>query len=377
MNICYMITSLGGGASVHLQSLIRVIDKKSNHITLICDRKQYSQYGEKRFGQTNEIDIQLFDLSGFFNIRAIYQLRKYFNSQSFEIIHSHTGKADILTYLSFGRKTKPILITTIHGIIEKELKLKKALLKYIFYISLLSIIYKKFDGIICVSNAAQKSKVLKYVNKKSTRITIINNGYHYKNQPHKTIAIPQKNYYEFAFIGRISPEKGFEILLEALLKLKNDSVLFKLRIYGEFYDLSYKQKIYSIINKNSFQKYLEFNGYVDNINGKLNKIDFIIIPSLSETFSLAIFDGWANEIPIIASEIDGIKEIIRNNENGILFKCGDSNDLYKKIKYMVNNKKLFLKIRKNGLRRLVNNYSDVKTAKMTMNYYNKIRKMPC
>lgn len=68
--------------------------------------------------------------------------------------------------------------------------------------------------------------------------------------------------------------------------------------------------------------------------------DIYVIPSLFEGTSISMLEAMFNRKPIIGSRAGGIKEIIRDNENGLLFDPGDHRDLAQKISYLVENKGL-------------------------------------
>lgn len=145
----------------------------------------------------------------------------------------------------------------------------------------------------------------------------------------------------FLFIGRLSEEKGINVLLESFYKLP-----YKLKIVGEG---PLKSKVIQAVKHNSNIEYLGTLNKKD-INLELQKTEALIFPSIwNETFGMVIIEAFSNKCAVISSNIGAPLSIIKNNKNGIHFKYGNSNDLiriiHKWMKLSLNEKD---KIRNNA-----------------------------
>jgi glycosyltransferase involved in cell wall biosynthesis len=131
------------------------------------------------------------------------------------------------------------------------------------------------------------------------------------------------------FIGRLDPEKGVRILLEAWKKMK-----IPLIIRGDG-KLDHESREF-IKNEN-----------IDSINmvERLSKEEldlleinarFLIWPSQGyyETFGMVAIECFAHGIPVVASNIGVMREIVTNNETGLLFDPGDPDDLASKVEWL-------------------------------------------
>jgi glycosyltransferase involved in cell wall biosynthesis len=76
--------------------------------------------------------------------------------------------------------------------------------------------------------------------------------------------------------------------------------------------------------------------------------DVLICPSLYEAFGFVNMEAMAAKIPVIASEVGGIPEIVKDRYNGLLFKAGDSKDLAEKIFTLLGSSKMRKKLSKNA-----------------------------
>jgi len=105
------------------------------------------------------------------------------------------------------------------------------------------------------------------------------------------------------------------------------------------------------------EKKVFFLGYVNNIIDIYNKFDICICSSYSEAFPLSIIEAQASGVPVIASNISSINEIIIDNNTGLLFQVGDKKDLAKKINKIYYNRKLYEYVKDNAIINVREKYS--------------------
>ncbi len=152
----------------------------------------------------------------------------------------------------------------------------------------------------------------------------------------------------FGYLGSLIPSKGVHILIEAFNRLDPGKV--SLEIWGEearFHrERNYGKRLKQLAkNKNIF-----FRGSYKNedIGIILSKMDLLVIPSLwPESFSLTLREALAARIPVIASAIGALPEAVRDGKNGLCFNSGDVDDLYSKIKWLLDNPATIEELQKN------------------------------
>ncbi|UKT62404.1 glycosyltransferase [Pedobacter mucosus] len=132
----------------------------------------------------------------------------------------------------------------------------------------------------------------------------------------------------FLFIGRLTEEKGINVLLKAFKGSDH-----KIKIVGTGPLESLVQE-YSASNLN-----IEFLGEQnrEEVNHLLEKCTALIFPSIwFETFGMVIIEAFAKGKPVIASNLGNISNLIKDGYNGYLFEPGSENDLYEKIISYIN-----------------------------------------
>jgi len=151
------------------------------------------------------------------------------------------------------------------------------------------------------------------------------------------------NKLRFAFIGSIMPHKGVHVLLEAFNKLTNMSA--ELRVYG---DSSYAPNYYERLRLMATNPSIKFMGSFDNnrVYEILAETDVLVVPSIwYENSPLTIHEAALAGVPVIASNIGGMAELIERMKNGLLFQVEDTNDLYEKMKLLIDNPRLIKELK--------------------------------
>jgi len=153
------------------------------------------------------------------------------------------------------------------------------------------------------------------------------------------------------FLGRIAEKKGLKYLIQALPKIKNKDYLILIGGDGPL-----KKNIELLVKKYKFQNKVRFLGYItgkDKTNYILSS-DILIVPSIvtkegdTEGLPVTIMEGMSAGLPTIATDVGGIKDIIKNNKNGLLIKQKNPKEIAEKINYLLKNKKIMKRISTNA-----------------------------
>jgi glycosyltransferase involved in cell wall biosynthesis len=166
------------------------------------------------------------------------------------------------------------------------------------------------------------------------------------------------------FVGRLSEVKGCEYLIRSLPYLRFN---YKVVIVG---DGPLREKLKNLSLKLELSENVIFIGYSEKMIKYFSLMNILVVPSLSESFGISAVEAQALEIPVTASNVPALNEII-NNENGMLFEAKNPKDLSQKINKLYKNQKLRKELVKNGLKNAkkfdLNNY----VAKLNQLYHEK------
>lgn len=151
-------------------------------------------------------------------------------------------------------------------------------------------------------------------------------------------------------IGRLSPEKGVSYLIDGVYKMREKyGYDVTLTIVGSGMEESHLKEKIKKMGLNGCVKFLGYIPYNSEIINLYRNSDVFILPSLTEGVPKVILEALANGLPVIATSVGGIPEIIKDGENGILIPPADSEAIANAIHRLINNKNLIIDMIKKGL----------------------------
>jgi glycosyltransferase involved in cell wall biosynthesis len=113
---------------------------------------------------------------------------------------------------------------------------------------------------------------------------------------------------------------------------------------------------------------IHFLGYRSDIPSLLKTCDVYVHSSYSEGFGLSVVEAMACGIPVIASDVDGLSEIVQDKKSGLLFKCADAKDLADKIRSVLQDTGMQTKLKEGGLARVLDFSLDTTVDKLVALY---------
>ncbi len=154
---------------------------------------------------------------------------------------------------------------------------------------------------------------------------------------------PRKKKEEIIIVGTIGIVKGTHYLLEAYRRLKGKDKRLRLHLIGFF-----REDMKEIIRKNS--DLIDFIGVIKkkDLPEYFSNVDIFIQPSLQEGFSILILEAMASGLPVIVSTNTGVNEIIKNGEDGLIVPICDSQAIYDKLKFLIENENMRISIGENA-----------------------------
>jgi len=150
-----------------------------------------------------------------------------------------------------------------------------------------------------------------------------------------------KNLSDIVYLGRIVYRKGLHVLLKALSEVKRSFNGIKADIAGPS-DPQYLRSLKALVKQYRLEDNVYFVGVID----EGEKYDFIrshkvlVLPSLKEYTPSILLEAQALGVPVIATKVGAVSEMLINGETGFLVKPGDELELAKAIEVLVKNHKL-------------------------------------
>jgi glycosyltransferase involved in cell wall biosynthesis len=154
----------------------------------------------------------------------------------------------------------------------------------------------------------------------------------YPEVPSRKLRRPE----EITVIGtaaHLSDEKGIHFLIEAAALIPNAKEKLRFVIVGKGDCLP---ELKALAQAKGLEDIFQFAGFHTNISQYLNSFDIFALPSLSEGLSSAILEAMASSLPIVATDVGGIPELVKNGDNGLLVAPADPAALARAIQHLAD-----------------------------------------
>ncbi len=328
MNILILTTHLNpGGISRYVVSLSCALSK-NNNVWVASDKGEWqkelvnSKVGYKHIPIATKsiMDIKVFC--------SFFILVPFVLKNKIDIIHCNTRVTQFIGFLLYIFLRKKY-VSSFHGFYRPHLARK------IF----------KFEGIksIAVSGAV-KEHLYNDLKIKKDKIEVIYNGIEKKDFSSKKYRKEdvglEDSCITLGILGRISEEKGHFLVLKAFRELKDKFKNIFLLVCG-------KGKL-----ENKLKKRIDEMGVKDEVlfvslkaEDFLDIVDILLVASFKEGFGYTILEAFAKEVCVIGFATGGIKEIIKDKENGLLFYDYKKDALIDTINSLLNDNLLKEKIK--------------------------------
>ena len=172
-------------------------------------------------------------------------------------------------------------------------------------------------------------------------------------------------------IGRLVPEKGFDLLLDALKILKDKNYKFKLFLAGDGIE---KEKLEKQVKDLSLEKEVSMLGWVTNIADYYKRVNILCIPSRKESFGLVLIEAFAYGKAVVSSGTKGPLQIGENNKDTLFFAIENVKQLALKLEALLQDQALIVKMGDAGYKKVKENYDIKKGIKKFEQVANKIIK---
>lgn len=216
-----------------------------------------------------------------------------------------------------------------------------------FWQKLDEIVYSYCKNIVVNSMAIKNELMIKYKFPEN-KISIIKNGI----EDNRLSRNHTKDIIEIGFISRIEKTKGIVELLNTYHKLRLKYKNIKLVIAGS-------GALSSLVQDSALQdSSVCYLGHMNTgLNELLHEIDIYVLPSYQEGLPYGIIEASMAECAIIASDVGGIPELIKNNYSGILIHPKNETALYLALENLIINKELRINLAHNARENFINNLS--------------------
>ncbi len=288
--------------------------------------------------------------------KAYLYLRDEFRRNKFDVVHTHTSKAGFLGRFAASNAGIPRIIHTPHGTIyadNSRIKgvpdIKLGRYPFLFAERLAG---RKHSFLTVLSNNERELSIKLGLSSSDNTIVIPNGidlekfkfSENQRYEGRKSLGLLDDDVFILS-AGRLSLEKGHSLLISAFKDALKSNQNLKLGIAGEGeLMIDFKKENCQLISAGK----LTLFGHVDNIEMLFSAADIFVLPSFYEGFGLAVLEAMASGVPIIASDVGGIPELMENGIEGYLVPSGNVCSISNKIAELSSSSEIRLKMSVSG-----------------------------
>ena len=360
-----------------LRKQLEAIKNQKIDITIISGRDDGMEFIDNLDIPHKDIQIPR-DISLIKDFLALVNLYLYFKREDFDIVHSTTPKAGLLTSIAGFFARVPIRLHTFTGQAWANLSGFK---KWIC-IQMDKVIISLNTQVYADSFSQVEFLLEQKVIKNLEDIKVLGDGSLagvdlqrfsdtekeiFREKRRAEFNIPHESFV-FIYLGRINIDKGINELIQSFNQLTKENKNTHLILVGpiDIKQPTEKNRVENLIKDSiNITRY----EYTDSPERFLSMSDVLCCPSYREGFGTVVIEAAAMGITSIGSDVVGLKDSIINNQTGLLFRCGDSEDLREKMQLLMDNHELRKSLSENAVKNAMNRFSSSRLSNLVLDEY--------
>jgi glycosyltransferase involved in cell wall biosynthesis len=361
--------------------ILNLLDFLSNderfELHIICARDYYLEEFKSRYPKITFHIIEIpREISIVQDLKALIQLTFLYFREDFDIVHSHTPKAGVVSAMAAFITRTPVRIHTFTGQVWTTLTGAKRFL-------LVSL--DRLIGLLNTHNYAdslgQRNMLLRHKVGKEKTLTVLHHGsfggintvrFNRDRVDDKIKALHSELFPDFngkilIYLGRLNQEKGLQELSDAFFELKKKHPL-KLLLVGP-QESDDNEVFLKLINNLKADKDVVYINFTSTPEYYLGVADIFCFPSYREGFGTVALEAAAMGIPVVASNIYGLSDAVSDGKTGLLFEPRNAKDLALKLERLIVDTELARKLGAQGRERVIQDFAEqILTQKMVDEY---------
>lgn len=366
-----LTTDIWGGAQKYVFDLAKMVNDRKGEALVVFgqqdpDKKLINMLSEEIINYQITKYSQR-SINPLLDLLALWETFWMIKKNKIDIVHANSSKSGIVARLAAKFAGVKKIYYTAHGWVFAENIFW--LIKW-FYIFLERLAGNWSNRIFCVSkcdyllakkyriietsklklihNAIDDQEIIKLANINERNKKIINIGkqiQHWKNSGLNVLGVT----------ANFFPPKNVTGIIDILnILIKQKKIKVRLVLVG---DGPQKKLILRAINKFDLKKYVLMTGKLTNPYPIMKQFDILVLPSTKEGFPYVLLEAGVLKLPVITYDVGGTREIVINNENGLLIPAKDKEKMTEAIEKLINNKKLAKEFGINLNQRVVEKFS--------------------
>lgn len=263
------------------------------------------------------------DDSGPLDRNVVRECIRICKERNVDIWHGHDYKSNALGLLVKQFHRRMHLVTTAHGWVRFTMKTP-------LYYAVDRFSMKRHEHVICVSPDLEQS--CRKAGIKEHRLSMIDNAIVANDYDQSPPTLLERNRFGFGedhillgACGRLSEEKGFDHLINAVYRLVRNGHQVGLLIAGEGH---LKEALQRQISEMQLESNVQLVGFLKDPRELYRAIDVFVLSSLREGLPNVVLEAMASGRAVVSTRVNGIPRLVKSGENGIVVEPDSVDELY-------------------------------------------------
>ena len=343
-------SDLSGGPA-HVLGILRNIDKRKFDLYLISPSGNLPREAEK----INGVSVIKIPMRSKFDREAKKKIAETLSQIQSDkspfgpmIVHSHGPRAGF-----FGRMAIPIGVSSVYTEHRWDADYSIGGINEWFQKKVLKKLNFKTNLIIAVSSAVKEYLIKSKMAPKDRVVTIPNaiNTKGFKNPWTKEQRIIRHTNHppRLGSVGNLNPQKGYQYLIRAMKLIVEEYPHATLEIIG---DGEEKQNLQRLIRELKLEHHVTLMGRKSDPLEYVKKWDIFVLSSIAETFGIVLLEAMSMQVPIVATKVGGVKDVIEDGKSGILIQPRDPKEIVSAVDELLKRPALAAQLARGGKKRL-------------------------
>lgn len=335
MRVLQLISSRGYyGAENVVYQLATQLKLLGDHVAIaLLERDDSLPHALAEQAERSGIPVYRLRCKGRIGGGAMRGVRRLLRTERFDILHTHNYKSNAYGYLASRLLGIPV-IATCHNWTDTTLALR-------VYGALDRQLLARFDRIVTVSASTRARLANRSI--PARRIVTIGNGVSIPKLPlprspgSPGSSGPEGRDVTVGVAARLSREKGVDVFLRAAALLTKRDPGMRFVIAG---DGPERERLQELTKELDLASSVTFLGFCTDMHAFLSTLDMFVQPSRVDAMPMSVLEAMAQGLPVIASAVGGLPEILDNGGRGCLALPGDANSLATAILHLSSDENL-------------------------------------
>jgi glycosyltransferase involved in cell wall biosynthesis len=356
-----------GGPALHVAYLTEGLTRRGYDTTLVSGSLARGEDSMAFVADAHGVEVVRIDelgreISPLRDLLATIRLAKLIRKERPQILHTHTAKAGTVgrvAALLAGSRRPPIIVHTFHGhvlrgyfgrvrslffrLLERRLAVGTT--------ALIAVSPQVRDDLVALGVAPrERFVVIRLGIELDERVTPEQNG---RVEGRRYLGIPGDRF-AVGWIGRMTAVKRTDDVLIAFKSLRDSGVDAVLCMVGDGPDrFPLEQRAHDL----GVARDTVFLGYQEDVAPFYAAFDALVLPSANEGTPVTVIEALAAELPVVATRVGGVPDVVRDGEDGFLVEAGATDDLADRLAQLAGDPALRARMGKQGRERVLPRYA--------------------